>query len=251
MSKVNIMKYLLILLASGLGLSMNAQTKKPVAKKTTTAVKKTTAPIQKSLLNTIEDSASYALGMRVAGTFKDEMKDNLNVQAFVQAIKSVLENKTTLIKESATDSVIRAFYDKEKIKEAQVVISAGEKFLAANKNKSGVQVTPSGLQYEIIKPGTGVKPSDMDTVVCNYRGTLIDGTQFDASYDRGEPLTVTPNRVIKGWTEGLQLMPVGATYKFYIPYQLAYGLRGAGHAIPPGAALIFEVELLDVKKSVQ
>ena len=123
----------------------------------------------------------------------------------------------------------------------------GEKFLAENAKRAEVKTTPSGLQYEVIEATLGQKPSATDKVRVHYEGTLIDGTVFDSSYKRGEPISFPLNGVIKGWTEGLQLMPVGSKYKLYIPYQLAYGERGAGQTIPPYSALIFTVELLDIK----
>src|SRR5438309_9145950 len=123
----------------------------------------------------------------------------------------------------------------------------GEAFLAANKSKPGVVTLPSGLQYKIVKPGTGPKPAATDTVVANYRGTLINGTEFDSSYKRGEPLTIPVSGVIKGWTEALQLMPVGSKWELYIPSDLAYGARGAGADIGPNSTLIFEIELLSIQ----
>jgi FKBP-type peptidyl-prolyl cis-trans isomerase FklB len=123
----------------------------------------------------------------------------------------------------------------------------GEAFLAANAGKEGVVKLPSGLQYKILTPGTGPKPSATDSVVCNYRGTLIDGTEFDSSYKRGQPATFGVGRVIKGWTEALQLMPVGSKWQLFVPAQLAYGDRGAGADIGPNATLIFEVELLSIE----
>jgi len=124
---------------------------------------------------------------------------------------------------------------------------AGEKFLQENAKKPGVKSTASGLQYKVVVEGTGKKPSASDTVEVHYRGTTIDGKEFDSSYKRGQSISFPLNRVIAGWTEGLQLMPVGSKYELYIPYQLAYGERGAGGAIPPFAALIFEVELLGIE----
>ena len=126
-------------------------------------------------------------------------------------------------------------------------IEEGRKFLAQNKLKPGVITTASGLQYEVIREGTGIKPAAVDTFVCHYRGTLLNGTEFDASYNRNQPLVMGVSQVIRGWTEGLQLMPVGSKYKFYIPYDLAYGTNDQG-PIPGGSLLVFEVELLDVKK---
>ena len=127
----------------------------------------------------------------------------------------------------------------------------GEDFLAANKSKEGVVTLPSGLQYKVLKEGTGPKPSPTDSVVCNYRGTLINGTEFDSSYKRGQPATFPVNGVIKGWTEALQLMPVGSKWQLFIPPDLAYGQRGAGADIGPNATLIFEVELLSIQGKAQ
>jgi FKBP-type peptidyl-prolyl cis-trans isomerase FklB len=124
---------------------------------------------------------------------------------------------------------------------------AGDAFLAANKTKEGVVTLPSGLQYKILKEGTGPKPTPADSVVCNYRGTLIDGKEFDSSYKRGQPATFPVGQVIKGWTEALQLMPVGSKWQLFVPADLAYGDRGAGPDIGPGATLIFEVELISIK----
>jgi len=136
----------------------------------------------------------------------------------------------------------------EKVKPA---IEEVNKFLAQNKVKDSVKTTASGLQYKILKEGTGIKPTPVDTFVCNYRGTLLNGTEFDASANRGTPLVMAVNQVIPGWTEGLQLMAVGSKYKFWIPYNIGYGVMGNGPKIPGGAMLIFELELLDVKKKQQ
>jgi FKBP-type peptidyl-prolyl cis-trans isomerase len=141
----------------------------------------------------------------------------------------------------------QAAQQREKASKAGPTIAAGEKFLAENKKKPGVKTTASGLQYEVLVEGTGPKPNAEDQVVAHYAGTLIDGTKFDNSYDRGQPITIGLNQVIRGWTEGLQLMPVGSKYRFFIPYQLGYGMQEAG-AIPAGSALVFEVELLEIKK---
>ena len=131
-------------------------------------------------------------------------------------------------------------------KKSQGAIDEGEKFLAENKKRDGVKATPSGLQYEVLKLGTGPKPSDTSTVKVHYEGFLINGKKFDSSRDRGEPISFALNQVIKGWTEGVQLMPVGSRFKFYIPYTLGYGEQGAGGSIPGGSALIFDVELIDI-----
>lgn len=131
-------------------------------------------------------------------------------------------------------------------KKSQATIEEGEKFLAENQKRDGVKVTPSGLQYEILKLGNGPKPSDTSTVEVHYEGFLVNGTKFDSSRDRGESISFALNQVIKGWSEGVQLMPVGSRFKFYIPYTLGYGEQGAGGTIPGGAALIFDVELINI-----
>ena len=150
-------------------------------------------------------------------------------------------------------SLVQAFFQEQEEKQraaaaeaGKVAKAAGESFLAENAKKEGVVVLPSGLQYQVLKEGNGKKPSATDQVKCHYEGTLIDGTIFDSSYQRNEPATFGLNQVIAGWTEGVQLMSEGAKYRFFIPYNLAYGERGAGAQIPPFAALVFDVELLKV-----
>jgi len=143
---------------------------------------------------------------------------------------------------------VRKKQDAEAQAAAEANMKEGEAFLADNKTKEGVVTLPSGLQYKILTPGTGPKPTASDTVVCNYRGTFINGTEFDSSYKRGQPASFPVGQVIKGWTEALQLMPVGSKWQLFIPPDLAYGQRGAGGAIGPNATLIFEVELLSIKE---
>ena len=143
--------------------------------------------------------------------------------------------------------VLGKYFEELEAKVAGAAKAAGEKFLAENAKREGVKTTASGLQYEVLEPSLGQKPKATDTVRVHYEGTLIDGTVFDSSYRRGESITFPLNGVIRGWTEGLQLMSIGSKYKFFIPYQLAYGERGAGASIPPYAALIFTVELLGIE----
>lgn len=200
------------------------------------------APVMKNL----QDSVSYAIGMSVANFYAQQGFTSLNADMIAKACKDVFAKKQPLLADQKANEVIMKYMEEAQAEKAKPVIAANEKFLAENKTKAGIKTTPSGLQYEVITLGTGVKPAATDTVVVNYAGTLIDGTEFDNSYKRGEPISFPLNRVISGWTEGLQLMPVGSKYRFFIPHQLGYGLHGAG-SIPGGATLIFEVELLEVK----
>jgi len=171
-----------------------------------------------------------------------------------QGLKDALSGGKTLMTEDQAKAVlneVQAEVRKQQQEKAQEVAAAnkkdGEAFLAANKSKEGVVTLPSGLQYKILKAGDGPKPTASDSVVCNYRGTLINGTEFDSSYKRGQPATFGVGQVIKGWTEALQLMPVGSKWQLFIPSSLAYGERGAGADIGPDATLIFEVELLSIQ----
>ncbi len=155
--------------------------------------------------------------------------------------------KLPLMDDAAANTCMNNYMTKVQAEKSKPRIDSGTAFLAKNKTKPGVNTTASGLQYEVITEGTGIKPTAIDTFVCHYRGTFLDGVEFDASYNRGEPLIYPLNQVIPGWTEGLQLMSVGSKYKFYIPYNLAYGAFDY-NSIPGGSLLIFEMELLDVKK---
>lgn len=212
---------------------------------------KTIAPIKpatpaKSLLKNLVDSASYAMGMSAASFYKEQGITNINTKILSVAINDILSGKKTLIDETAINTIMNKMMTKVQEDKAKPAIDSGMAFLARNKKRPGVKTTASGLQYEIITEGTGIKPAAVDTFVCHYRGTLLNGTEFDASYTRNQPLTMAVNQVIRGWTEGLQLMNTGSKYKFYIPYNLAYGPFDNG-AIPGGSTLIFEVELLAIK----
>jgi len=204
------------------------------------------APAQGALKN-LTDSASYAIGVSVANFYKQQGMDKLNPQLVSKAIQDVLGGKKTQLSEFEANTVLMSYMNRAQSAKAQPNITAGEKFLAENRKKPNVKVTASGLQYEVLKEGSGPKPKADEEVVAHYAGTLIDGTKFDNSYDRGQPITIGLNQVIKGWTEALQMMPVGSKYRLFIPYQLGYGLQATGN-IPAGSALIFEVELLDIKK---
>jgi FKBP-type peptidyl-prolyl cis-trans isomerase len=200
-----------------------------------------------------KNKISYMVGMDI-GRGLTQIKDDIDIKVVEQALEAVLKgDKTTMTQEEALQ-VRQAYMQQMQAKRVTEQKAAAEKnktegtaFLAKNKSKSGVKTTASGLQYEVEKEGTGPKPKATDTVKVNYLGTKIDGTKFDSSYDRNQPATFPLNGVIKGWTEGMQLMSVGSKYKFFIPAELAYGENGPG-PIGPNATLIFEVELLDIEK---
>lgn len=195
------------------------------------------------------DSVAYALGHSIGNNLKNQFPD-ASPEIISKAVIEAFNGKENKLFQNpqANETFIRTYLKGESEKKAVVNKEKGEKFLAENAKKSGIKVTPSGLQYEVIKEGTGPKPTLENTVKVNYHGTNIDGEVFDSSVDRGEPATFPLNGVIKGWTEGLQLMSVGSKYKFYIPSELAYGARQAGQKIGPNSVLVFEVELLEIVK---
>jgi FKBP-type peptidyl-prolyl cis-trans isomerase FklB len=200
-----------------------------------------------------KDKASYSIGYDIGSTFKKQNIE-LNTDALFSGLKEGLAGKEATLSKEEREKTLEVFQKEMMEKQAAASKEAatknaaeGEKFLAENKTKEGVKTTASGLQYKVLKEGSGSSPKETDTVVTNYKGTLLDGTEFDSSYKRNEPATFPVNRVIKGWTEALQLMKPGAKYQLFIPAALAYGERGAGRDIGPNATLIFEVELLSVK----
>ena len=197
-------------------------------------------------LKSTKDSVSYAVGHDFASNLKHQSVD-VDLNILIQAIRDVLGSKSAALSDSQCQAVLSEYQSQRMEAQAEKNKKEGDKFLADNKSKDGVVTLPSGLQYKILKAGTGKKPSADQTVSVNYRGTLVDGTEFDNSYKRGEPATFPVNGVIKGWTEALQLMPAGSKWILYIPPTLGYGQHGAGSVIPPNATLIFEVELLEVK----
>ena len=199
------------------------------------------------------DKLSYALGIGIGSQLAGMGAKGLDIDDFAQAVKDVISGTPLKVNNAEAQSLVQAFFKEQEDKQraaaaeaGKVSKAAGESFLADNAKKEGVVVLPSGLQYQVLKEGNGKKPSATDQVKCHYEGTLIDGTIFDSSYQRNEPATFGLNQVIAGWTEGVQLMSEGAKYRFFIPYNLAYGERGAGAQIPPFAALVFDVELLKV-----
>jgi FKBP-type peptidyl-prolyl cis-trans isomerase FklB len=192
------------------------------------------------------DKVSYALGMSIGHQLQQMNATELNIDDFAQAVKDVFAGKAELTDADAQVAV-QTFFQEKAEAQAKEMKAGGETFLAENGKKEGVVTLPSGLQYEVLKEGNGKKPTATDEVECHYEGKLIDGKIFDSSYQRGETATFGLNQVIAGWTEGLQLMQEGAKYRFYIPYTLGYGERGAGQSIPPYATLVFDVELIKVK----
>jgi FKBP-type peptidyl-prolyl cis-trans isomerase FklB len=204
-------------------------------------------------LKTQKDKASYALGMNF-GTGLRKQSIDVDPAILARGLRDSFANGKTLLTEDEARAVLTQLQGdvrKRQQELAQQVGDANKKqglaFLDANKTKDGVVALPSGLQYKVLQEGTGPKPAATDTVVCNYRGTLLDSTEFDSSYKRGQPATFPVTGVIKGWTEALQLMPVGSKWQLFIPSELAYGERGAGGQIGPNATLIFEVELLSIQ----
>lgn len=200
------------------------------------------------------DQLSYALGLGIGHQLLQMNAEGLNIDDFAQAIKDVMTGGELKMKEAEAQQMVQQFFaEQEALQQAanaekgKAAKAEGEQFLAENAKKEGVKTTASGLQYRVLRDGNGKQPKATDQVECHYEGTLIDGTKFDSSYDRGQTATFPLNQVIAGWTEGLQLMHEGAKYRFFIPYQLGYGERGAGASIPPYAALIFDVELVAVK----
>ena len=200
------------------------------------------------------DKLSYALGLGIGRQLSQMGAADLNIDDFAQAVKDMIDGKEPQVATAEAQQIVEDFFRKqeerqraeaaEKYKGAK---SEGEKYLSENAKKEGVVTLPSGLQYQVLKEGNGKSPKATDKVVCHYEGMLIDGTMFDSSVQRGEPATFPLNGVIAGWTEGLQLMKEGAKYRFFIPYQLGYGERGAGASIPPFATLVCDVELIEVK----
>ena len=194
------------------------------------------------------ENLSYALGMVIGHNLKGMGVKNLNATQFAQAVTDVLEGHATLLDDAEAQRTVSEFLQRQQAEAGKAVREEGERYLAENAQKEGVTVLPSGLQYVVLTEGTGAKPKATDRVKCHYEGRLTDGPVFDASYRRGEPAVFPLNGVIAGWTEGVQLMGEGAKFRFFIPYQLAYGERGAGQSIPPYAALVFDVELIEVVK---
>ena len=198
-------------------------------------------------LKTTIDSASYALGMLVGSNMKEIAGSGLNIEILLKAMEGALKGQTALLDPQQAEMIFMQYSETAAKAKNEKNHAASQKFLEENKKRAGVMTTATGLQYEVLKKGTGtVSPKATDNVKVHYHGTLADGSVFDSSVERGEPITFGLNQVIPGWTEGVQLMHVGDKYKFYIPSDLAYGENSPSPAIPGGSMLIFEVELLEI-----
>jgi len=242
-------------------ITMGQKTKatvKPVVKAAPVAT--TGTAVSKVIMKNLNDSFSYAAGMNIAVNMKEQGIQKINAGLMAKAISDVFENKERALKPESANSCLQSqmtIYGEQKNKDASKKSAAeaakGKMFLEANSKRTGVITLPDGLQYEIVKAGdsTGIKPTANDTVVVNYVGKLIDGTEFDSSTKNGGPVTFPVSGVIRGWTEILQLMTKGAHWKVFIPTELAYGDRGAGAAIPGGAALVFDIMLEDIKPAAK
>ena len=194
------------------------------------------------------DKVSYALGLSIGNNFENSGIKDLQVEDFVKGLTDVLSGNQPAITYDEAKEVINDYFMKLQKERLEINKKAGEEFLNINRHKAGVVELPSGLQYEVLKNGTGTKPTANDKVKCHYHGTLINGTVFDSSVQRGEPAVFGVSQVIPGGVEALQLMPVGSKWRLFIPSNLAYGENGAGNLIEPNSTLIFDVELLDIVK---
>ena len=193
------------------------------------------------------EKLSYALGLIIGNNLKGMNIEGLITGEFTRAVEQVLNGEKLEMTEVQAQGLVQEFLREQQEVAGKAAREAGENFLAENAKREGVKVTETGLQYEVLTPALGIKPTPTDTVTCHYEGRLIDGTVFDSSYRRGEPASFPLQGVIRGWTEGLQLMSIGSKFRFFIPFDLAYGAQGAGGSIPPYAVLIFDVELIGIE----
>lgn len=237
--------------------SATAQVKKPAVRKATPTPRPTSARPASAgtALSSSQDSISYSIGLFMAQNLKQQGMTDLNTALLTRGLEDALKGQQGPLTMEQCSQILNAYGQKqyalrnaENLKASAANKKIGEAFLAENKAKAGVTTTASGLQYSIEKEGTGAKPTATDRVKVHYTGRLLDGKVFDSSVERGQPAEFGVNEVIKGWTEALQLMPVGSKWKLYIPAELAYGDRGAGADIKPGSTLVFDVELLDIVK---
>jgi FKBP-type peptidyl-prolyl cis-trans isomerase len=234
-------KILILILLVSVGISAFAQKNKK---------KNAPPPAPVFSLQTADDSLAYAIGVLNYQSLREELikkyQLNIKLETLTRGM-SDLSKDTSLLSPTQANEFLGVYMSKKEGEIAKVQESGGKAFLAENLTRPGIIVTPSGLQYEIITMGTGNKPLATDRVKVHYNGTLIDGTVFDSSVERGEPVVFTLNQVIPGWTEGVQLMPVGSKFRFYIPSELGYGSRSAGALIKPNSVLIFDVELISIE----
>ena len=193
------------------------------------------------------DKISYAIGMSMASSLMNSGLRNIEVESFVKAFTEVMNNETTTISPEEANQTLQEYFSKQQEEMLNKNLEAGKAFLEENSQKENIVSLPSGLQYEVISEGSGEKPKATDSVKCHYHGTLLNGTVFDSSVQRGQPAVFGVNQVIKGWVEALQLMSVGSKWRLFIPSDLAYGSQGAGNTIEPNSTLIFEVELLGIE----
>jgi FKBP-type peptidyl-prolyl cis-trans isomerase FklB len=200
----------------------------------------------KITLNTEKEKVSYSLGVNIATNLKQQGFEDLSMEAFSEAFQDVFNNSALQIDLATGGQILNDYFQKIQERKFSKNIEEGKNFLQANSTKEGVVTLPSGLQYKILKEGNGPKPKESDQVTTHYHGTLIDGTVFDSSVQRGQPATFPVNGVIKGWVEALQLMPTGSKWQLYVPSDLAYGTRGASELIGPNTTLIFDVELISI-----
>ena len=237
--------FLLTICAAGFSQTKPAPAKKP-ATPVTPAVTTKPAPSVSPLKTTL-DSMSYAIGLIDGKFFRMQGVTKVNAPLMGKGFDDAIKDKALMTPEQA-DQLIRRELQQMSRRKIQPNIDSGMKFMAANGKRKEVKMTASGIQYEVLREGTGPQPADTNTVKVHYDGYLLNGFKFDSSRDRGEPSSFPLNQVIRGWTEGVQLMKVGSRYKFWIPYQLAYGEQGAGERIPGGSTLMFDVELLEIVK---
>lgn len=193
------------------------------------------------------DKISYAIGMSMASNLMNSGLRDIEVESFVKAFTEVMNNETTTISPEEANQTLQEYFSKQQEEMLNKNLEAGKAFLEENSQKENIVSLPSGLQYEVISEGSGEKPKATDSVKCHYHGTLLNGTVFDSSVQRGQPAVFGVNQVIKGWVEALQLMSVGSKWRLFIPSDLAYGSQGAGNTIEPNSTLIFEVELLGIE----